>query len=81
MISRIDQGKNDLEIIQDFNIANIIHWLQVAWRDVSTETIINSFQKGRFALRILQQHSNDNEIDKESKNLLIQLCEDGRITV
>ena len=81
VISRIDQGKNDLEIIQDFNIANIIHWLQVAWRDVSTETIINSFQKGRFALRILQQHSNDNEIDKESKNLLIQLCEDGRITV
>ena len=81
MISRIDQGKNDLEIIQDFNIANIIHWLQVAWRDVSTETIINSFQKGRFPLRILQQHSNDNETDKESKNLLIQLCEDGRITV
>ena len=42
VFSRTDEGKNASEIIQDVNIAKAIHWLQVAWRDVSTETIINA---------------------------------------
>ena len=81
LVSEIDEGKNVSEIIQDVNIANAIHWLQVAWRDISTETIINCFQKGRFAQESVNRITNDNEIDKEFRSLLIQLCEDGRITV
>ena len=30
MVSRIDEGKNTLEMIKDANIAKAIHWLQVA---------------------------------------------------
>ena len=48
VVSRIDEGKNSSEIIQDVNIAKSIHWLQVAWRDVSTETIINCSQNCGF---------------------------------
>ena len=81
MVSEIDEGKIDSEIIQDVNIANAIHWLQVAWRDISTETIINCFQKGRFPQESFNRITSDNEIDEEFRSLLIQLCEDGRITV
>ena len=45
VVSRIHEGKNTLEMIKDTNITKAIHWLQVAWRDLSTETIINCFQK------------------------------------
>ena len=48
VVSQIDEGKNVSEIISGINIANAIHWLQLAWRDVSTETIINCFQKCLF---------------------------------
>ena len=48
VVSQIDEGKNVSEIILGINIANAIHWLQLAWRDVSTETIINCFQKCLF---------------------------------
>ena len=81
MISRIDEGKNASEIIQDLNIAKAIHWLQVAWRDVSTETIINCFQKCGFGQESVNIITNDNEIDEEFESLLTQLREDDEITV
>ena len=81
MISRIDEGKNASEIIQDVNIAKAIHWLQVAWRDVSTETIINCFQKCGFGQESVNIITNDNEIDEEFESLLTQLREDDEITV
>ena len=81
MISRIDEGKNASEIIQDVNIAKAIHWLQVAWRDVSTETIINCFQKCGFGQESVNIITNDNEIDEEFECLLTQLREDDEITV
>ena len=43
VVSQIDEGKNTSEIIHDVNVSKAIHWLQVARRDVSTETIINFF--------------------------------------
>ena len=48
VVSQIDEGKNVSEIILGINIANANHWLQLAWRDVSTETIIKCFQKCLF---------------------------------
>ena len=45
VVSRIDEGKNASEIVQDVNIVKAIYWLQVAWRNVSTGTIINCLQK------------------------------------
>ena len=48
VVSRIDEGKNASEIIKDVNIAKEIHWLQVAWKDVSKESILHCFQKCRF---------------------------------
>ena len=81
MISRIDEGKNASEVIQDVNIAKEIHWLQVAWRDVSTETIINCFQKCGFGQESVNIITNDNEIDEEFESLLTQLREDDEITV
>ena len=81
MISRTDEGKNASEIIQDVNIAKAIHWLQVAWKDVSTETIINCFQKCGFRQESINSITNDNEIDEEFESLLIQFREDDQTTV
>ena len=81
VIPRIDEGKNASEIIQDVNIAKAIHWLQVAWGDVSTETIINCFQKCGFGQESVNSITNDNEIDDEFESLLTQLREDDEITV
>ena len=72
VVSRIDEGKNALEIIQDVNIAKAIHWLQVAWRD-ATETIINCFQKCGFGQESVNSISNDDEIDEEFESLFTQL--------
>ena len=79
--SRIDEGKDASEIIQDVNIAKAIHWLQVAWRDVSTETIINFFQKCGFGQESVNSITNDNEIDEEFESLPTQFLEDDEITV
>ena len=70
MVSRIDEDKNDSQIIQDVNIAKAIHWLQVVWRDVSTKTIINCLQKCGFGQESINSITNDNEIYEELENLL-----------
>ena len=73
--------KNALEIIQDVNIAKAIHWLQLAWRDVSTETIINCFQKCGFGQESVNSITNDDEIDEEFESLFTQLRRDDKIAV
>ena len=45
VVSGIDDDKKDSEIIQDVNIVKAIHRLQVASKDVSTDTIVHSFPK------------------------------------
>ena len=71
VVSRIDEEQ--LKIIQDVSIAKAIHWLQVAWRDVSTETIINCFQKCGFGQESVNSITNDDEIDEEFESLFTQL--------
>ena len=80
MVWRSGKGKNASEIIRDVNIAKANHWLQVAWRDVSTETIINCFQKRGFGQEPVNSITNDNEIDEKFESLLTQLQEDDEIT-
>ena len=41
VVSRIDEGRKASEIIKDANTAKAIHWLQVALKNVSTDTIIH----------------------------------------
>ena len=65
MVSQIHEGKNASEIIQDVNIVKAIHWFQVAFTDVSTETIINCFQKSGFGQEPANSITNDNETDEE----------------
>ena len=36
VVSRISESEKALEIIQDVNIAKALHWMQMAWKDVST---------------------------------------------
>ena len=81
VVSRIDEDKNASEIKKDVTIAKAIHWLQVAWRDVSTETIINCFQKSGFGQESVNSITNNNEIDEEFESLITQLREDDEITV
>ena len=78
VVSQIGEGKNASEIIRDINIAKAILWLQLAWRDVSTETIINCFQKRWVWTRICQHHFQQM---KNLKSLFTQLREDDEITV
>ena len=73
VVSRIDE-----DVV---NISKAIHLMQVAWRDVSTETIINYFQRCRFGQESVKIITNDNEIDEEFESLLTQLREDNEITV
>ena len=80
MVLRIDDSKNASEIIKDVNIVKPIHWSQVAWRDVSTETIINCFQKYEFGQESVNNITNDNEKDEEFESLLTRLREDEKIT-
>ena len=77
---RSGKSKNASEIIRDVNIAKANHWLQVAWRDVSTETIINCFQRRGFGQEPVNSITNDNEVDEKFGSLLTQLQEDGEIT-
>ena len=81
VVSRIGEDKNASEIKKDVTIAKAIHWLQVAWRDVSTETIINCFQKSGFGQESVNSITNNNEIDEEFESLITQLREDDEITV
>ena len=81
VVSRNDEGKDASKIIQDVNIAKAIHWLQVASRDVSIETITNFFQKCGFGQESINSITNDNKINEEFGSLLTQLCEDDEITV
>ena len=81
MVSRINEGKNASEIIKDVNIAKAIHWLQVAWKNISTETIINCFQKYGFEQESINSIHNDNEIDEEFESLFTQHREEDEITV
>ena len=67
--------------MQDVNIAKSIHWLQVAWRDVSTKTVTNCFQQYWFGQESVNSITNDNEIGEEYQSLLTQLCENDEITV
>ena len=48
VVARIDEGKNASKIIKDVNIAQAIHWLQVAWKEIYKETILHCFQKCGF---------------------------------
>ena len=66
--------------MQDVNPAKANRWLQVGSRDVSTETIINCFQKCGFGQEPVNSITNDNVIDEGFESLLIQLREDDEIT-
>ena len=81
VVSQIDKSKNTSKITQDVNIAKAIYWLQVAPRDVSTETIINCYQICGFGQESVNSITNDNEIDEEFESLLTQPCEDDKITI
>ena len=73
VVSRIEEGKNTLEIIQDVNIAKVIHWLQVASRDASAEIITNCFQKCKFGQESVNSITNDDKIDEKFESLFTQL--------
>ena len=81
VVARIDEGKNASEIIKDVNIAQAIHWLQVAWKDISKETILHCFQKYGFEKSECHSVSGEGEVDEEFESLLVQLREDDDITV
>ena len=71
VVSQIYKGKNASEIIKDVNIAKAIHWLQVALRDVSTETIIHLFQKCELGQESVNSITNDSEIDKNLRIFIL----------
>ena len=81
VVARIDEGKNASEIIKDVNIAQAIHWLQVAWKDISKETILHCFQKCGFEKSECHSVSGEGEVDEEFESLLAQLRQDDDITV
>ena len=81
VVSRISESEKALEIIQDVNIVKALHWMQMAWKDVSTNTIIHCFQKCGVKKSEANSTCKDCEIDGEFATLLNQLCDDDGITV
>ena len=49
--------------------------------EMSTETIINCFQKSGFGQESVNSITNNNEIDEEFESLITKLREDDEITV
>ena len=80
MVSRIDEGKKASKIIQNVNIAKAIHWLQVAWKDVSTDTVVHCFQSCGIKKSEDKSTCKDREIDEEHAIHLNQLRDDDDIT-
>ena len=81
VVSWIDGGKKASDLIPAVNIAKGIHWLKVAWKDVSTDTIVHSFQKCGLKTSEANSTWKDIEIDEEFAIILNQLCDDDDITV
>ena len=80
VVSRIDEGKKASKIIQDVNIAKAIHWLQVAWKDVSTGTVVHCFQSCGIKKSEDKSTCKDSEIDEYATHLN-QLRDDDDITI
>lgn len=78
VVSRIDEGK---KLIQEVIITKAIHWLQVVWKDVSTEAIVPCFQKCNLEKSEPNSTCIDSKIDEEFANFLNQLRDDDDITV
>ena len=66
-------------IIQDVNIAKSIHWLQVTWKDMLIDAIVNCFQKCGYKKCKGSSSCKDNEIDEKFATLLNQLRDDNDI--
>ena len=81
VVCRINKGKKASEIIQDLNIAKAIYWIQVAWEDISTDTIVHCFQKCGFKKSWANSTCKDTRIDEEFATFLNQFCDDDDITV
>lgn len=45
VLDRVDEGKKSSGINQEVDIFKIIYWLKSAWKNVSTYSIKNCFQK------------------------------------
>ena len=74
VIARVDEGKKASDIIQDVDILKaIIHWLQLAWENVSKETI-QHFQKCGFSQFSID--CDEDEVDEEFQSLFSQLSND-----
>lgn len=67
VVSRIDEGK---KIIHEVIITKAIHWLQVVWKDVSTETIVPCYQKCNLEKPEPNSTCIDSKIDEEFATFL-----------
>ena len=76
VVFQINEGKKTSEIIQDVNIAKAIHWLKVAWKDVSTDTIVHCFQKCGFKKSETNSTCKDSKIEEEFATLLNHFRDD-----
>ena len=74
VIARVDEGKKASDIIQDVDILKAIHWLQLAWKNVSKETIQHCFQKCGFSQFSID--CDEDEVDEEFQSLFSQLSND-----
>ena len=81
VVSLIGEGKKASEIIQDVNIAKTIHWLQVAWKYVSTDTVVHCFQNCCIKKSEAKSTCKDSKINEEFAILLNQLRHDDDIKV
>ena len=64
-----DQHKTANEIFGDVTIVKAINWIQLVWRSVKGETIINCFKKVAFQTD-LSFTSNPEKTGQEFENLL-----------
>ena len=81
VVSPTDEGEKVLKVINYANIAQKIHWLQVAWKDTSTGKIVHCFQKCGFKKSEAKRTCKNSKIDEEFVTLLNQLRDDDSITV
>lgn len=75
VVSQIDAGVTASEIVKKVDILMAIRWIQIAWKDVSSTTIVNCFRKCGFTADFNCIEA-EKEEDLQFEALVSELCPD-----
>ena len=76
VLARIGENISATEIVKSLDVLQAIRWVQESWRDVSSTTIKNCFEKCGFVKMDEELMEEDEENDEEFEELVRELTPD-----